>query len=104
MVALESTIYTHGALGNDLDLEGVVRRNGGVPAVVGILAGVPTVGLLPDEVARMVEGHQRRCLDEISPTWLAWYVLNPAVSHQRIATHAFRLGLTVSCCTGSGRQ
>ncbi|KAI1385078.1 Indigoidine synthase A like protein-domain-containing protein [Hypoxylon trugodes] len=56
VVALESTIYTHGALGNDLDLEGVVRRNGGVPAVVGILEGVPTVGLLPEEVARMVEG------------------------------------------------
>ncbi|KAI2468066.1 Indigoidine synthase A like protein-domain-containing protein [Annulohypoxylon bovei var. microspora] len=60
VVALESTIYTHGALGNDLDLEGVVRRNGGVPAVVGILGGVPTVGLLPDEVARMVEGSPKK--------------------------------------------
>lgn len=60
VVALESTIYTHGALGNDLDLEGVVRRNGGVPAVVGILGGVPTVGLLPEEVARMVEGSPKK--------------------------------------------
>ncbi|KAI0383895.1 Indigoidine synthase A like protein-domain-containing protein [Hypomontagnella monticulosa] len=60
VVALESTIYTHGALGNDLDLEDIVRRNGGVPAVVGILAGVPTVGLLPDEVARMVEGSPKK--------------------------------------------
>ncbi|KAI1415958.1 Indigoidine synthase A like protein-domain-containing protein [Hypoxylon sp. FL1857] len=60
VVALESTIYTHGALGNDLDLEGIVRRNGGVPAVVGILGGVPTVGLLPDEVARMVEGSPKK--------------------------------------------
>ncbi|KAI0176219.1 Indigoidine synthase A like protein-domain-containing protein [Hypoxylon sp. FL1284] len=60
VVALESTIYTHGALGNDLDLEGVVRRNGGVPAVVGILAGVPTVGLLPEEVTRMIEGSPRK--------------------------------------------
>lgn len=60
VVALESTIYTHGALGNDLDLEGVVRQNGGVPAVVGILGGVPTVGLLPDEVARMVEGSPKK--------------------------------------------
>ncbi|KAL7629406.1 hypothetical protein AAE478_000926 [Parahypoxylon ruwenzoriense] len=60
VVALESTIYTHGALGNDLDLEGIVRRNGGVPAVVGIFGGVPTVGLLPDEVTRMVEGSPKK--------------------------------------------
>ncbi|KAI0523760.1 Indigoidine synthase A like protein-domain-containing protein [Xylaria bambusicola] len=60
VVALESTIYTHGALGNDLELEAIVRRNGGVPAVVGILGGVPTVGLTPDEVNRMVEGSPKK--------------------------------------------
>lgn len=54
LVALESTIYTHGALGDDLGLEAIVRAHGAVPAVCGILAGVPTVGLAPDEVARMV--------------------------------------------------
>lgn len=60
VVALESTIYTHGALGNDLDLEGIVRRNGGIPAVVGILGGVPTVGLLPHEITRIVEGSPKK--------------------------------------------
>ncbi|KAI1466779.1 Indigoidine synthase A like protein-domain-containing protein [Daldinia caldariorum] len=60
VVALESTIYTHGALGDDLDLEGIVRRNGGIPAVVGILEGVPTVGLLPHEIARIVEGSPKK--------------------------------------------
>ncbi|KAK8095587.1 uncharacterized protein PG998_002216 [Apiospora kogelbergensis] len=60
VVALETTIYTHGALGDDLDLEGVVRRNGGVPAVVGILEGVPIVGLTPAEVAHMVENSPRK--------------------------------------------
>jgi pseudouridine-5'-phosphate glycosidase/pseudouridine kinase len=59
VVALETTIYTHGALG-DLDLEGIVRRNGGVPAVVGILGGVPTVGLVPEEVTRIVEGAPKK--------------------------------------------
>ncbi|VUC26541.1 unnamed protein product [Clonostachys rosea] len=54
VVALESTIYTHGAIG-DLGVEDIVRRNGGVPAVCGILAGVPTVGLLPHEIDRMIE-------------------------------------------------
>ncbi|GAB1310463.1 Indigoidine synthase A like protein-domain-containing protein [Madurella fahalii] len=54
VVALESTIYTHGALGNDLCLEEIVRQHGAVPAVCGILAGAPTVGLTPDEIDRMV--------------------------------------------------
>ncbi|KAL2165128.1 hypothetical protein VTH06DRAFT_424 [Thermothelomyces fergusii] len=54
VVALESTIYTHGALGNDLDLEAIVRSHGAVPAVCGIFAGVPTVGLSPAEVETMV--------------------------------------------------
>ncbi|KAI0442514.1 Indigoidine synthase A like protein-domain-containing protein [Xylaria telfairii] len=60
VVALESTIYTHGSLGDDLGLEGIVRRNGGVPAVVGILGGVPTVGLTPDEVTQMVDGSPKK--------------------------------------------
>ncbi|KAL2271224.1 hypothetical protein VTJ83DRAFT_595 [Remersonia thermophila] len=54
VVALESTIYTHGALGSDLQLESIVRAHGAVPAVCGILAGVPTVGLTPPEVDRMI--------------------------------------------------
>ncbi|GKT42015.1 pseudouridine-metabolizing bifunctional protein [Colletotrichum spaethianum] len=55
VVALESTIYTHGALGNDLGLEDVVRQGGGVPAVCGILNGEPVVGLTEAEVAQMVD-------------------------------------------------
>ena len=59
VVALESTIYTHGAI-SDLRLEEIVREHGGVPAVVGILDGAPTVGLLPGEVTRMVEESPRK--------------------------------------------
>ncbi|KAK3329004.1 Indigoidine synthase A like protein-domain-containing protein [Apodospora peruviana] len=56
VVALESTIYTHGALGDDLVQKEIatVRKHGTVPAICGILAGVPTVGLSPEEVNRMV--------------------------------------------------
>ncbi len=54
VVALESTIYTHGALGVDLGLESLVRENGAVPAVIGILDGVPSIGLTPAEVQRMM--------------------------------------------------
>lgn len=60
VVALESTIYTHGAIGEDLRLEAIVRENGAVPAVIGVLDGRPHVGLLPDDIARMVdEGAQK---------------------------------------------
>lgn len=59
VVALESTIYTHGALG-ELNLEDIVRQHGAVPAVVGILEGVPSVGLLPEEIAHIVENSPRK--------------------------------------------
>ncbi|KAK5663245.1 hypothetical protein OQA88_3672 [Cercophora sp. LCS_1] len=62
VVALESTIYTHGALGAELPgfLEDIVRQHGAVPAVCGVLAGVPTVGLTALEVERMVNEGARK--------------------------------------------
>ncbi|KAF1357921.1 hypothetical protein EJ07DRAFT_180548 [Lizonia empirigonia] len=60
VVALETTIYTHGfpypenvALASLL--ESVVRVNGGVPATIGILDGVARVGLDPEELIRLTE-------------------------------------------------
>ncbi|KAK0667398.1 Indigoidine synthase A like protein-domain-containing protein [Cercophora samala] len=55
LVALESTIYTHGAIGNDLNLEQIVRDHGAVPAVCGIYAGQATVGLTPEEITTMCD-------------------------------------------------
>lgn len=57
VVALESTIYTHGALGNDLAREhsDLVRSYGAVPAIVAIVDGVPKVGATSDEIVRMIE-------------------------------------------------
>lgn len=58
VVALESTIYTHGfpnpeniALANDL--ESIVIKNGATPATIGILDGVAIVGLSKDELAKL---------------------------------------------------
>jgi pseudouridine-5'-phosphate glycosidase/pseudouridine kinase len=50
VVALESTIYTHGFPYPDnidlaLGLEQIVRDNGGIPATIGVLGGVIRVGL-----------------------------------------------------------
>ncbi|KAB8303253.1 hypothetical protein EYC80_004696 [Monilinia laxa] len=55
IVALESTIYTHGYSYPDnvklaLDLEDIVRANGGIPATIGILDGVARVGLTKEEL------------------------------------------------------
>ncbi|CAG9971383.1 unnamed protein product [Clonostachys byssicola] len=57
VVALESTIYTHGAMGKDLaqEHETLVRSHGGVPAIIGIVDGVPRVGVTPEEIVRMIE-------------------------------------------------
>ncbi|KAF5010100.1 hypothetical protein FDECE_3716 [Fusarium decemcellulare] len=57
VVALESTIYTHGFLGNELAREhsDLVRRHGGVPAIIAIVDGVPKVGTTPEEIVRMIE-------------------------------------------------
>lgn len=59
VVALESTIYTHGfpypdnlALASRLEF--LVRQNGAVPATIGILDGVARVGLGPAELDRLV--------------------------------------------------
>lgn len=57
VVALESTIYTHGAFEEDLGLEDIVRAAGAVPAVCGVYNGVATVGLLKHEIQEMVQGN-----------------------------------------------
>ncbi|KAI5466127.1 Indigoidine synthase A like protein-domain-containing protein [Mariannaea sp. PMI_226] len=57
VVALESTIYTHGALGIDLAREhsDLVRNHGAIPAIIAIVDGIPKVGVSTDEIVRMIE-------------------------------------------------
>lgn len=61
VVALESTIYTHGfpypeniALASRL--ESIVRLNGATPATIGVLDGVARVGMAPEDIIRLVSG------------------------------------------------
>jgi pseudouridine-5'-phosphate glycosidase len=82
VVALETTIYTHGEIDHhglvEHDsitdqrpgfpypdnialaslLESVVRRNGGVPATIGVLNGVARVGLDPEEMIELASAAQ----------------------------------------------
>ena len=55
VVALESTIFTHGLprprnVEVALAAEESLRSAGVVPATIGVLAGVPTVGLSTDQI------------------------------------------------------
>ena len=58
VVALESTIYTHGAMGKNLALEHeeLIRSHGGIPAIIAIVNGEPTVGVSPQQIVKMIEG------------------------------------------------
>ncbi|KAK0346571.1 hypothetical protein LTR91_020492 [Friedmanniomyces endolithicus] len=65
VVALESTIYTHGLpypdnLALASRLESLVRVNGGVPATIGILEGIARVGMGADELTRLVSSSGAR--------------------------------------------
>lgn len=58
VVALESTIFTHGLprprnLEVAMEAEERVRAVGAVPATIGVLDGVPTVGLSSDEISHL---------------------------------------------------
>lgn len=58
VLALESTIFTHGLprprnLEVALDADRRVREAGVVPATIGVVDGVPTVGLSLDEIERL---------------------------------------------------
>ncbi|THC93255.1 hypothetical protein EYZ11_007274 [Aspergillus tanneri] len=58
VVALESTIYTHGfpypeSVALAQLLESAVRTNGGIPATIGILNGVARVGLSAEELIEL---------------------------------------------------
>ncbi|VDM31016.1 unnamed protein product [Hydatigera taeniaeformis] len=64
VVALESTILTHGlpadrALRLGLDVEAEVRANGAVPATIAILDGHLRVGLTHLELDRLIDGASR---------------------------------------------
>ncbi|KAG2414245.1 hypothetical protein HFD88_003436 [Aspergillus terreus] len=71
VVALESTIYTHGfpypeSVALASLLESVVRVNGGVPATIGILNGVARVGLNADEIIELASTAETKSALKVS--------------------------------------
>lgn len=71
VVALETTIYTHGFPYPDnvalaTHLESVVRHNGGIPATIGVLNGVARVGLSEEELTELVNPSSKTELMKVS--------------------------------------
>ena len=62
VVALESTVIAHGLphplnIETALACEETVRKHGATPATIGIVDGIPTVGLVEDEISRFATGY-----------------------------------------------
>ncbi|KAL4934992.1 hypothetical protein BDV06DRAFT_141235 [Aspergillus oleicola] len=71
VVALESTIYTHGfpypeSVALASLLETVVRANGGVPATIGVVNGVARVGLSANELIELASTAEKKNAMKIS--------------------------------------
>ncbi|CAI7586585.1 unnamed protein product [Penicillium pancosmium] len=71
VVALETTIYTHGFpypenIALATLLESVVRGNGGVPATIGILGGVAKVGMSPEEIIELASTAENKSALKVS--------------------------------------
>ncbi|KAE8166347.1 Indigoidine synthase A like protein-domain-containing protein [Aspergillus tamarii] len=71
VVALESTIYTHGfpypeSVALASLLETVVRANGGVPATIGILNGMAKVGLNAEELIELASTAESKSALKVS--------------------------------------
>ena len=61
VVALESTVIAHGLphplnLETALACEEVIRQHGATPATIGLVDGVPTIGLSEDQISRFATG------------------------------------------------
>jgi pseudouridine-5'-phosphate glycosidase/pseudouridine kinase len=96
VVALETTIYTHGFpypdnLALSSYLESVVRENGGVPATIGILDGVARVGLSPEEIIRLCASKGPKTL-KLSRRDLAFATASSLAGSSRV----FHGGSTIS--------
>ncbi|KAJ5662661.1 hypothetical protein N7462_011587 [Penicillium macrosclerotiorum] len=71
VVALETTIYTHGFpypenIALATLLESVVRANGGVPATIGILGGVARVGMSGEDIIELASTAENKTALKVS--------------------------------------
>lgn len=82
VVALESTVIAHGLpyplnLETSLACEQAVRQHGATPATIGIVNGVPTIGLSEDQISLFAHGQdsERRRIEKVGLNNLAGVML-----------------------------
>ncbi|EDN94014.1 hypothetical protein SS1G_09881 [Sclerotinia sclerotiorum 1980 UF-70] len=85
---IKSTIYTHGYSYPEnaqlaLDLEDIVRANGGIPATIGVLDGVACVGLTKEELIAVASAEGKRETMKVSRRDLP-YILGMGISGRKI--------------------
>lgn len=95
VVALETTIYTHGFphpqnVALAAELEAIVREGGAVPATIGILDGIARVGMASTELQRLTDPKTNVEVLKISRRDLAFAV------GSRLADSTFHGGTTIS--------
>ncbi len=107
VVALETAILTHGLprprnLETSLAMEEAVRREGAVPATVGVLAGRVRVGLTSDEIERLAfDETARKCATrDLAPAVAAGASAGTTVSATLYL--AVRAGIRVLATGGIG--
>jgi len=100
VVALETTIYTHGFpypenVALALDLEKIVRANGAIPATIGVVGGVARVGLTSKEIMTLAAGAGKPETMKVSRRDLPYIlgmVCTMVFCFQRMSLHgAFRI-------------
>ena len=107
VVALESTIFTHGLprprnLEVALEAEQRLRSQGVVPATIGVFAGVPTVGLSLDQITSLSNGGAVRKVSLRDLPVVAALQLHGGTTVAATAFLAHRAGVEVFSTGGLG--
>jgi hypothetical protein len=95
VVALETTIYTHGFPYPDnvalaLELEATVRSNGAIPATIGIVSGIARVGLSAEELTALASTAGRAETMKVSRRDLPYII-------GMVSTTIYRLKYPLEC-------
>jgi pseudouridine-5'-phosphate glycosidase len=107
VVALETTLVTHGfphpeGLEAAAELDAVVRKQGAVPATIGVLDGAVRVGMTPAELERLATSPAR---EKLNPGNLAAQVVSRQPGSTTVAATmmiAARAGIRVFATGGIG--
>ena len=110
VVALESTVIAHGLphplnLETALACEEAIRQNGATPATIGIVDGVPTIGLSLDEIAVFASSPDRHPVEKVGLNNLAAVITKRAWGATTVAsslTLAHAAGIRVFSTGGIG--